>query len=171
MIEYYKILILVVFITIALFFDLKEYRIPNLLNAVFLIAAISYNTIIQGIAGALVSLKGFFIGFLIIFILYIISAVAAGDVKLFSVLGALMGGEFVLYLTIVTVLLAGVFTIIFIAIKNKKTLISAESKFMGFQFLSSKLFNEILRGANNQTYFPLMVFVAPAVFIVLVMTS
>lgn len=158
---------MVFFIAIALIFDLKEHRIPNLLNAIFIITGFGYNTINFGASGLLISIKGFSMGLILILILYIIDAVGAGDVKLFAGLGALMGSYFVLYLIVVTIFLTGIFALVFFLIKNWKSMSRTKGEFIAMQLISKKIFNRNLKGNINRTYFPLMIFVAPSVLIVI----
>lgn len=164
-----KLLIVVLFIVIALFFDLKERRIPNLLNLIGVIIGFLYNIINLSVDGLLFSIKGLFIGFSLMLTLYIISAVGAGDVKLFTALGVLMGSDFVLYLFVVTIFLTGIFAIIFLLIKNRNNFGVTKRGFMGIQLASRYLFSDIVKGNTSRTYFPLMVFIAPAVLIVIAM--
>ena len=164
-----KLLIVILFIIIAFVFDLKEHRIPNLLNLIGVIIGFLYNIFNLGVDGLLFSLKGLCFGFSLLFILYIINAVGAGDVKLFAALGALMGSDFVLYLFVVTMFLTGIFAIIFLFIKNRNNFGVTKRGFIGIQLASRYLFSDIIKGNISRTYFPLMVFVAPAVLIVIAM--
>ncbi len=171
MIIYLKYIILLVFIGTALFFDLKQHRIPNHLNMACIFVGVSYNSLQYGLAGFLFSIKGFLLGLLLMFLLYRINAVGAGDVKLFAALGSLMGGKFVLFLAVISLLLIGTIAIVYFLIRNRKRLWRIDYMQLCVILFSGKLIINLIKGETNRTYFPLMAFIAPAVLITLVIAS
>lgn len=84
------LMVLVVMLTVAVYMELKEGRIPNWLTfsgmALGLLIAYLHG---QNIFWA--SLGGLFIGFGFLFIFYVFGGVGGGDVKLMGAAGALMG--------------------------------------------------------------------------------
>ncbi|MCR5691278.1 MAG: prepilin peptidase [Eubacterium sp.] len=71
--------------------DLYEYRVPNLLLGPGLVAGLCYRLLYQGWAGGLSWLMGGILPVILLFILYIIGALGASDLKLFSLVGSLVG--------------------------------------------------------------------------------
>jgi prepilin peptidase CpaA len=97
--------ILILFIVLALYYDLKKHRIPNLLNAAG--AAIGFMLHIwkDGWEGVWFSSSGAAAGFSLFFFLYVARAVGAGDVKLFAAIGAIIGFYGVLQVAVYSLLL------------------------------------------------------------------
>ena len=83
-------LVLTVMLTIAVYIELKEMRIPNwlTLSGMSLGLLISY---FHGTPAFVSSLFGLLIGFGFLFIFYVFGGVGGGDVKLMGAAGALMG--------------------------------------------------------------------------------
>lgn len=88
--------------------DVMHRKIPNGLTLSGWIIGVVLHTAVSGGSGALYSLLGTALGFVPMFILYLIKAVGAGDVKLFGALGALAGGEVVLQSMMYSLLYAAV---------------------------------------------------------------
>ena len=86
------LMVLAVMLTVAVYMELKEGRIPNWLTfsgmALGLLIAYLHG---QNIFWA--SLGGLFVGFGFLFIFYVFGGVGGGDVKLMGAAGALMGLE------------------------------------------------------------------------------
>ena len=76
------------FTLIAMLYDILSYKIPNWLAGVSLITGIAYSFVNGGKAGLLFSVCGVFIPILLLFGLYLLGALGAGDVKLFAAIGA-----------------------------------------------------------------------------------
>jgi len=76
--------------------DIMKQKIPNRLTVAGLIAGLLLHTITEGGSGVGYAFKGAAAGFAPLLLLYWFHAVGAGDVKLFTALGALAGAEFVL---------------------------------------------------------------------------
>lgn len=85
-----SLLVLVVLLTVAVYTELKENRIPNWLTmtGMGLGLAISY---LHGTNAIWSSLGGLTIGFGFLFVFYVFGGVGGGDVKLMGAAGALMG--------------------------------------------------------------------------------
>lgn len=85
---------LFVVLTLAVYMELKESRIPNwlTLSGMSLGLLISY---LHGHAAFVSSLAGLAIGFGFLFIFYMFGGVGGGDVKLMGAAGALMGAQMI----------------------------------------------------------------------------
>jgi prepilin peptidase CpaA len=93
------------------YWDVRYRRIPNELVLVTLIGGLTLNTIFDGPHGLLTSLAGFALGFGLMFFLHAFGTMGAGDVKLFSAIGAVVGVSSVLPTLMVVALTGGVFAV------------------------------------------------------------
>lgn len=87
-------LILFVLLTVAVYMELKEGRIPNWLT----LAGMAAGLLVAFLHGQPVfwsSLGGLLIGFGFLFIFYLFNGVGGGDVKLMGAVGALLGAELI----------------------------------------------------------------------------
>ena len=98
--------ILLVFLTVALYIDVKTLKIPNTLNATGIMLGVAIHVLTDGWLAALHSIVGLTVGFTVAFPLYACKAVGAGDVKCFAALGAIGGWKFAI-ITLAYALLFG----------------------------------------------------------------
>ena len=75
----------------ALFFDLKTGKIPNILILFGLLAGCVYRTAVLGAEGVLSFFAGAGFPFLILFLLFRLGMMGAGDIKLLMAAGGLLG--------------------------------------------------------------------------------
>ncbi len=71
--------------------DLYQRRIPNLVTGPAILMALLTYGYIGGLEGFLFSLRGLCLGFIIFLVPYCLGGMGAGDVKLMSVVGAVLG--------------------------------------------------------------------------------
>jgi prepilin peptidase CpaA len=94
--------------------DIKTRRIPNWLSLSGIVLGIALNAFLFETDGLWFSLKGLGLAFAVYFVLYLIHAMGAGDVKLMAAVGAVAGPGYwllILILTSVTGALAGLLVI------------------------------------------------------------
>ncbi|WP_426453916.1 prepilin peptidase [Paenibacillus sp. S-38] len=106
------------FLLAAFCTDVTRSRIPNPLTAAGAAAGLLLHLASDGAGGLGMSLAGFAAGFLPMLLLYVIGAVAAGDVKLFGALGALTGAAFVLQVMAASLLCAGVIGFVILLVRS-----------------------------------------------------
>ncbi|HEY7785568.1 MAG TPA: prepilin peptidase [Pyrinomonadaceae bacterium] len=106
------VILLVPLAVIIIYHDVRYRRIPNAFVLATLISGIAINTIFGGFNGVLSSLGGCALAFILIFVLHVFGAMGAGDVKLFSALGAVMGANLVVPTFLVVVLTGGLLAIV-----------------------------------------------------------
>lgn len=92
---------------VALAFDLKTYKIPNVVNLLGMIIGLITSFVIGGKEKITSSLLGFFIAFLIMFILFVLGAIGAGDVKLMCALGTMLHVD-IIFVIILAIIVSGV---------------------------------------------------------------
>jgi prepilin peptidase CpaA len=92
---------------IITYYDVRYRRIPNAFVLATLASGVIVNTVYGGWRGALASLGGCAIAFMLMFVLHVFGAMGAGDVKLFAAVGSLVGAHLVLPTFLVVVLTGG----------------------------------------------------------------
>ena len=86
-----RFLVLTVVVVVAAVMDLRSRRIPNWITVPGVALGLVLHLVEGGLYGALVCLAGAALGFGIFIAFYIAGGMGAGDVKLFSAVGALTG--------------------------------------------------------------------------------
>src|SRR5690349_371597 len=76
---------------VAVFFDLRARRIPNILTFGAAALAIVAHAIDGGASGALAAIAGWLVGAAIFFPVFALGGIGAGDIKLLAAVGALLG--------------------------------------------------------------------------------
>jgi prepilin peptidase CpaA len=112
----------------AAVYDVRYRRIPNWLTAGGILAGLVLNAIVkQGWPGGLgsvwpgvwFSLKGFLVAFGVYFVLYMLRAMGAGDVKLMGAVGALVGVADWFGIFIITAIVGGFMALILVVVKRR----------------------------------------------------
>lgn len=97
---------------LIIYHDVRYRRIPNPFVLATLISGITLNFVLGGVHGALSSIGGCVLAFILMFILHIFGAMGAGDVKLFAAIGSVIGAHLVLPTFVVVVLTGGVLALV-----------------------------------------------------------
>jgi prepilin peptidase CpaA len=112
--------VLLILILAAAVFDVRYRRIPNWLTVGGAVAGIALNTAIgRPEAGTAFALEGLALGFGVYFILYLLHAMGAGDVKLMAALGALAGPANWFGIFIVSAIVGGIMALLLIVIRGR----------------------------------------------------
>ena len=101
-------LVLVVLVTSAAWTDLRTRRIPNWLTVTGALLGILLQLWYRGLQGAVTSIEGAAFGLALFVVLFIAGGMGAGDVKLFSAIGALTGPQSLVLVFVFTGLLGGI---------------------------------------------------------------
>ncbi len=107
-------LIVVILALLAAATDVYTGKIPNLLTLPAALVGIAINAELSGWKGVLYSLEGFIFGLGLLMLFYLLGGMGAGDVKLLGAIGSLLGPYRVLNAFIVSVLIGGVMSLIYI---------------------------------------------------------
>lgn len=107
-------IILSIVLIICLLSDMKHQKIYNIVIYPSLIIAIILQGAYYGINGFLMSLLGFFVGFIILLVPYFLGGIGAGDVKLLGLIGAIKGSVFVLNTALYMCLIGGAIALVII---------------------------------------------------------
>ena len=92
--------------------DIRYRRIPNPYVLAVLISGVATNGIFKGEDGAISSVEGAAIAFVLMFILHVFGAMGAGDVKLFAAVGSIVGLSLVLPTFVIVVMTGGMLAMI-----------------------------------------------------------
>ncbi|MFD0697108.1 prepilin peptidase [Paenibacillus sp. GCM10027628] len=159
-------LILFFLVGIAFITDARKSIIPNVLTLSGTLVGFFFHVSTQGWNGLMFTLNGAVTGFTLLFLLHLLGALGAGDVKLFVAIGALMGVTFVLQCIIYAILFAGVIGLCLLLIRRQVT--TTGHKFASW-FISIVAFGDkgtlLNLKRQNNTKFPFMYAVAPAVML------
>jgi prepilin peptidase CpaA len=108
----------------AAVYDVRYRRIPNWLNLLGILAGIGMNTFLSfdgpdRWSGLITSLEGMALGFGVYFLLYMLRAMGAGDVKLMAAVGAVVGPGTWFGIFIVTAIVGGVMAMLLILVRKR----------------------------------------------------
>lgn len=134
----YLIVLGLVFIGAA--FDLSIKKIPNIISLLILTLGIGSNTFFPGGLGLMGSFYGLFAGFILMFFFYLFTSMGAGDVKLMSALGSLVGYQTIIFIAVSSIVISGFFAVIYLILK--KDILKFCKRIAMFLF-------GLLKGANN----------------------
>ncbi len=105
-------------VAIAGIIDLREFRVPNLLTLPLLVCGIVYHTTVGGFPALQSSLLGALFGFGILFGLYLLGAMGAGDVKLMAAVGAWLGVPSTLYVFAVAAAATALYSLVVLSLRG-----------------------------------------------------
>jgi len=114
-----SVAVLFVMLTAAAWWDVRSYRIPNVLVMLGLVIGILLRVRLGGLAGLLVAVEGLAVGLAVLLPLYLLRIMGAGDVKLMGMVGTFLGPMDVFGALLGTLLIGGVLAIVF-ALRIKK---------------------------------------------------
>jgi prepilin peptidase CpaA len=102
--DFYLILMILV---VAVAWDLRSFRIPNVLTAPAALAGLSYQVATAGFPGLKSSLLGMMVGLGILLIPFLLGGLGGGDVKLLAAMGAWLGPQGILFAALYSGLAGG----------------------------------------------------------------
>ena len=97
---------------LIIYYDVRYRRIPNPFVIATLISGLTVNITFAGMNGAVNSLGGCLLAFLLMFMLHVFGGMGAGDVKLFAAIGSVIGAHAVLPTFLVVLLTGGLLAIV-----------------------------------------------------------
>jgi prepilin peptidase CpaA len=104
---------------VAAIWDIRTRRIPNWLTLSGVMAGVALNSFLYGIGGLWLALEGLGVAFGIYFILYLLRAMGAGDVKLMAAVGAVAGWQNWLGILVLTSVFGAVAGLLLVAFKGR----------------------------------------------------
>jgi prepilin peptidase CpaA len=113
-----KYLELSLLLLLALISDLRTYKIKNGIVYTAMLGGLATNFFLYGVRGLSVSFLGMLIPVAALFVLFAVSMLGAGDIKLFSAVGSIMGGRFAVYAMAYSFIAGGIAAIILILVRK-----------------------------------------------------
>jgi prepilin peptidase CpaA len=107
-----QLILLSVLLILAVIFDLRERRIPNLLTFSYMAGGLAYHFAVEGFAGLIFCVQGLVLGMALLILFYAAGGMGAGDVKLMGAVGCLLGPVHVFYSFIFSALVGGLCSIV-----------------------------------------------------------
>ncbi|ASK62852.1 prepilin peptidase [Virgibacillus phasianinus] len=160
-----QFIILIIFLCIVFYYDVRQSRIPNWLNVSGALVGLLYHLLVNQIDGLLNSVFGLLAGGLILLLLYFFKAIGAGDVKLFAAIGAICGVLFTLYAVMYSIIFAGIIGLI-ILLFTKTFLINMTLAFLhimeSIKDRTLTPLDDFKKNVSNR--FPFIYAVVPGVF-------
>jgi prepilin peptidase CpaA len=108
-----------VLVIIAAIWDIRTRRIPNWLTLSGVVLGVALNTFLFEIDGLWFSLKGLGVAFGVYFVLYLLHAMGAGDVKLMAAVGAAAGPGNWLGILVLTSVAGAIAGLLLVALKGR----------------------------------------------------
>ena len=105
-------------VSAAAVIDILTHKIPNWVTFPSALLGLLINFQTNGFQGLLSSAGGLITGFLLLFVLYLLGGMGAGDVKLLCAVGALLGPKLVFYTFIWMALVGGALALVLIIYKK-----------------------------------------------------
>ncbi len=109
---------IVLLLVLSILSDVKTFKISNKIVLPFVFLGFVLNIILYGFQGFLFSLWGTIAPFALLFIFYALRMLGAGDIKLFSAVGSIMGVKFVLFAMAYSFIAGGILAFFIIIIRN-----------------------------------------------------
>lgn len=101
-----------VFLIVAVAWDLRSWRIPNAVTFTAALAGLAYNGYMTGVAGLEMSGLGLLVGLGLLFIPFVLGGLGGGDVKLLAALGAWLGPKGIVFATLYSGIAGGVLALV-----------------------------------------------------------
>lgn len=135
-----KVTEVIILIILSLISDIRTYKIKNKIVFPFMIIGFLTNFFLDGFSGLVFSFKGFIAPIVILMIFFALRMIGAGDIKLFSAIGAIFGIEFAIYNIVYSFLAGGVIAILLLAVnKNGIKRLRYLFKYLKACFISASL--------------------------------
>ncbi|AEY65760.1 A24 family peptidase [Clostridium sp. BNL1100] len=114
-----KYIILFIILLLSVLSDLKTSKIRNIYTVSTIIAGFAVNIYFSGIYGFKESIKGSILPVLILGIFFYARLIGAGDIKLYSSIGAVFGIDFVIMVAAYSFLICGLYSLVMLKIKRR----------------------------------------------------
>lgn len=111
--------LLIVVLSISVYTDIRNSRIPNYLTYPAVLVGIAYGVFNWGVHGFLLSFVGLALGLAMLLPFYALGGMGAGDVKLMGAVGAFLGPKGIFVAFLFTALAGGIYALVLFAIHGR----------------------------------------------------
>ena len=109
---------LILLLLLAVISDRRTYKIKNSLHGVFILIGVGLELWQNGLKGGSIAVVAMIIPILILFPLFALRMLGAGDIKLFASIGAIMGSGFVLNAMVYSFLSGGLMALLLMILRK-----------------------------------------------------
>lgn len=113
-----KIALLFLVITLAVYSDIRSFKIKNLVTYPAVVLGIVINTYLYGTEGFRDTIIAVFIPIIVLFIFFALRMLGAGDIKLYCAIGAIMGWRFVVACLAYSFIFGGFISVIILLLRK-----------------------------------------------------
>ncbi|WP_105619046.1 prepilin peptidase [Vallitalea okinawensis] len=157
----FKYVLLIGILALSAITDYKEYKVKNKYLLLTVLIACIYHGTTTGLQGSIKTFFNVFIPIIILFPLFMLKMLPAGDIKLFGTIAAIMGTVFTINAFILTIFIAGIGAIILMFVHNN---FFERMTYLGRYIYSSLILKKILpynnySNINPSYHFPLSYFI------------
>lgn len=114
-----KYIILFIVLLFSVLSDIRTSKIRNIYTVSAIVAGIGINTYFSGIYGFKESIKGSIVPVLLLGVFFCARLIGAGDIKLYSSVGAVLGIDFVIMAAAYSFLVCGLYSLAILCIKRR----------------------------------------------------
>jgi prepilin peptidase CpaA len=114
----FPLLVVLVGSLVAAATDVWKFKVYNLLTLPLLASGLCYWAYVNGLPGLVGSALGVLFGFGIMFMLYVLGGIGAGDVKLMAAIGAWLGMPLTFFVFVAGSLAAGLYALVVIVTRG-----------------------------------------------------
>lgn len=167
MVPMFPLIVVLILSAWAAYTDAKSRKILNLATFPSIVLGIGFYTITDGVPGLWFSLLGMIVGFMILFIPYLIGGIGAGDVKMLAAIGALGGWPFAVAAFLWAAIFGGLYALFLVIKHNQFKLVMKRLVYLRL-FVKSDMGSVALKSGSLQTSLPYGVAIALGVVSVLI---
>lgn len=111
-------MVVLVMILIAMFFDERSRRIPNFITFPGMLLGLLTNSYLNGAQGIRDAIIGIVTPVILLFVFYALRMIGAGDIKLFAAIGAFTGVLFALKIIVMSILCGGIIATVLVIVRK-----------------------------------------------------
>ncbi|MBQ9233815.1 MAG: prepilin peptidase [Lachnospiraceae bacterium] len=97
-------------------YDLRTYKIPNVICFFGIISGLLFNLILYGASGLKMSLFGMVCPVVMLYLMFLVKIVGAGDIKLLAGIGAFVTKK-IIYVIIIAFVIASIYSFFYVLLK------------------------------------------------------
>lgn len=130
------LLVVTVVTSVAAVTDITKFRIYNVLTFPTLFAGLITASMLGGLGGLCQSMLGALVGFGVLVVFFAMGGVGAGDVKLFTALGAWLGPEFTFQVFVAAAVASALYGLALVVLRGGLAIALTDLSLLGYQMLT-----------------------------------